>query len=127
MKKTAVLVLIFLYALSSFGIGIRQFYCCGKLKATSLNIIASPKKSCSAGESNGCCNTKYQYFKVKDSHFGTQEINSPFNHLAEAPLLLFPTWDLSLVTTQTSSGFFAHAPPLPPCTPIYIMNCVYRI
>ena len=127
MKKATVIVLLMLYTLSSFGIGVRQFYCCGKLKTTVLSIVPGPKKICSGGSGDGCCKTEYQFFKVKDSHFGSQEINSPFQQVAEVYFSPIPAWDVPFVKTEVSTNVSAHGPPLPAATPIYIFNCVYRI
>ena len=92
MKKIALLLLINIYALSAFGIGIKQFYCCGKLQSTSISFVQNPTEKCdNGGEKSGCCKTKFQSLKVKDSHIAADAINNPVKHFSEviAPLNVF--------------------------------------
>jgi hypothetical protein len=126
MKKVGLILLLNIYALASFGIGIRQFYCCGKLKSTDISFARADLKKCSNGdESDGCCKTKYQTFKVNDSHVpGTITTIPAF---ADSKLFITP-FDISLPVSESNDiANASHAPPLYHITPIYILNCVYRI
>lgn len=129
MKKAALILLLSLYTLSVAGIGIKQFYCCGKLKSTSISFTREAKEKCKNGdEKSDCCKTKYQTFKVKDSHIAAADISSPAKHFTDVHLIT-PSFDIitALVTGPVNHTNESHAPPLHHGVPIYILNCVYRI
>ena len=76
MKRISLIFLLLIYTLSSFGIGVRQFYCCGKLKSTKVTFIQTENKKCSKDDgTTDCCKTKFKSIKVKDSHFAADGIN----------------------------------------------------
>ncbi len=128
MKKAALILLLSLYTLSVAGIGIRQFYCCGKLKSTNISFTRDSKQKCKNGdEKSDCCKTKYQTFKVKDSHIAAKDISSPANQFIDLHIIT-PSFDITaLVTRPVNHTNESHAPPLHHGVPIYILNCVYRI
>ena len=126
-RKFALILLLTIYALSSFGIGIKQFYCCGKLKSTDISFVEQDKKKCGNGnESDGCCKTKYQVFKVKDSHVAAEGLSIPTKFFAELHLLTSPIEIAALTIESKRIADPIHGPP-PPNIPLYIFNCVYRI
>ncbi len=44
----------------------------------SVAIADDAKDKCGKGNTkDGCCKTKYQYFKVKDSHLVTADLTTP--------------------------------------------------
>ena len=129
MKKIALILLICIYALSSFGIGIKQFYCCGKLKSTNISFIQDSKQKCGMGdEKGGCCKTKFKSFKVKDSHIAAGDISNPIKHFTELHFFT-PAFEVQALTNKpTDVANASHAPPiLHPGTPVYIFNCNFRI
>ena len=124
MKKIALILMISMYAFSSFGIGIKQFYCCGKLKSTSFSFIQDAKKLC---KESGCCKTTFHSLKIKDSHIGTDAINNTTKFFSET-LILHPSHKVVYLVEQQSLIInTAHAPPLLNGLPLYISYCVYRI
>lgn len=128
MKKISLILLILIYSLSSFGIGIRQFYCCGKLESTTLSFFQVEKKKCDKDDgTSGCCKTEFKSFKVKDSHEAAADINAPGKHITD--LFLFaPAFEILTLSRQTSDvANAAHAPPQGQTIPIYILDCAYRI
>ena len=128
MKKIALILLLNIYALASFGISIRQFYCCGQLKSTGISFTQNgTKKGGNSDENDGCCKTKYQTFKVKDSHTPGYGVSIPIVPFTD--LQLFATSpDLSLLISEPRDVENAsHAPPLHHNIPIYLLNCIYRI
>lgn len=128
MKKIALLLLINIYALSAFGIGIKQFYCCGKLQSTSISFVQNPTEKCdNGGEKSGCCKTKFQSLKVKDSHIAADAINNQVKHFSEV-INFTPSFEnQKLLLQQTVVNNRSHAPPLIHGTPLYILHCLYRI
>jgi len=128
MKKVSLILLTIIYALSSFGIGVRQFYCCGKLKSTTVTLIQTENKKCSNDDgTSGCCKTKLKSFKVKDSHVAADGINAPGKHIADI-CLVAPSFEiLALVKQSGDIANAAHAPPSQHGIPLYILDCTYRI
>ncbi|MEO7394596.1 MAG: hypothetical protein ABIU11_06600 [Chitinophagaceae bacterium] len=128
MKKIALILLISMYALSSFGIGIEQFYCCGTLKSTSISFLREVKEKCSKGdEKNGCCQTQFTSLKVKDTHIPAGAISSSVNIFPDIVLFNSPFDGVELLTHQTIVNNPGHAPPLLKDTPLYILNCNFLI
>ena len=128
MKKFALIILIFMYTLSSFGISVNQFYCCGKLKTTSLGFTHAVTEKCGAKKMmTGCCKTTFKSLQVKDNHVAA----TGFNNLAKfftAVHLNYAAINLASVSTcKNSTAYSGHAPPLHYNVPIYILHCAYLI
>ena len=126
MKRTAIILLLAVYLLSSLGVAADSHYCCGILQSTTL--FHDTKPDCKmASQMKNCCKTKKQYFKVKDQHIGAFafNLNTKLFPAINTPHL---TNDLSLnFPKQEVVSFNNHAPPDRPETPVYILNCTYRI
>jgi hypothetical protein len=127
-RKGSVILLLLIYAISSSGMSIRQFYCCGKLKSVSLVIDNFPKQDCDKGDGNdGCCKNKFQYFKIKDTHLASSELIAPYLlHLD----LAVPLDDFLAKIVALQNEIALNSGPSPPATttvPIYLSNCVFRI
>ena len=128
MKKATLILLICIYSLATMGFSLKQFYCCGKLKSTTLSLVQEEKESCGKGnEKSGCCDNKYQFFKVKDNHIAADEVNSPVKHCVDLHLFTPSFQDISFVSQKTAIAYNSNAPPLRTGVPIYIYNCVFRI
>ena len=128
MKRTAVILLVTLYSLSTFGVNLKEFYCCGKLKSVSLALSAEKTNKCSKGENDeACCKTKYQYFKVKDNHFASSHIAAPLNYFSDLHTTSAFYQFATLATQKIGVINGCHAPPLHSSVPIYISHCVFRI
>jgi hypothetical protein len=129
MKKIALIFLICLYSLSTFGIGIKQFYCCGKLKSTDITFIQQESKGkCGKGdEKSGCCQTRYKSLKVKDSHIVAGDISMPVKHFTDLHLFTPSFITMALVNQPMAITNTSHDPPLHQGISIYILHCVYRI
>ena len=130
MKRVALILLIFIYSLSSFGIGIRQFYCCGQLKSTNVTFVQKElKENCGKGEAmnSGCCQTKFTTLKIKDSHIAADDVNSPVKHFTDLHLFT-PLFEvMALANQQMDIANPSHAPPSSQDIPIYILCCTYLI
>ncbi len=128
MKKVGLILLMLIYSLSSFGIGVRQFYCCGKLESTTFSFLQVEKKKCDKDDgTTGCCKTEFKSFKIKDSHVGADGVNLPAKQILDL-FLVTPSFEILLVTKQSADiANEAHAPPLFGKIPLYILDCTYRI
>ena len=128
MKKVSLLILLCIYTISTFGIGIREFYCCGKLASIHFSFIQEAKEKNAKGESdkNNCCKTTHKFFKVKDTHKGASDpsgISSPVVCLPQtAPVFTSPLFS----STPITAGHAANGPP-GDRLPIYLSNRVFRI
>ena len=128
MKRTTIILLISIYALSTFGLSLKEFYCCGKLQSISFAISYAEKAKCSKGSNNDdCCKTKYQYFKVKDNHLSSSHVAAPLNSFSDLHTITNTYQFISFTTHEIDVINGSHAPPLHKGIPIYISNCVFRI
>lgn len=124
MKKILLILLICAYALSTMGVGLGEFYCCGKLKDKFISLADTNKKECTK---EGCCKTKYQFFKVKDNHLASADIHLPAKHFT---VLYFyaPAYTPVSFVQQTAPAHRSHAPPqYDDNKPLYLSNCIFRI
>ena len=128
MKKVAVILLLSIYSLATFGIGVKQFYCCGKLKSTSIALVQDANEKCNMGNAeSGCCKTKFHTLKVKDSHIVNYAITNPIKHFSEIITFNSSFESIGLAQQQVVVNNPSHAPPLHQGIPLYILNCIYRI
>ena len=128
MKRTALLLLICIYSLSTFGVSLKEFYCCGKLKSVTVTLQEYENQKCNKrDDKNGCCKTKFQFYKVTDKHFGSNILTGPVKHFTELPLFTTYIQIISPVVQQAEIANSNHAPPLYNGVPAYISNCVFRI
>ena len=128
MKRISLIFLLLIYTLSSFGIGIRQFYCCGKLKSTTISFEQEVKEKCGKGDENGgCCQTKFKSLKVKDSHIAADAISIPFKQFTDLHLFV-PSFEVMTLANQPMNvANTSHAPPVLHGISVYILNCNFRI
>jgi hypothetical protein len=129
MKKASLLILIVIYAVSSFGIGIRAFYCCGKLKSVHVSFVQEAKEKLAKGEAGAgnCCKTTHHFFKVKDNHKAADNIypiSVPVTQLYDlGSIFNAPVYFTEPVAVSNRS----HAPPIAGSVPIYVSNRVFLI
>ncbi|MDB4925923.1 MAG: hypothetical protein JWR23_1979 [Mucilaginibacter sp.] len=75
----------------------------------------------------GCCKTKTQLLKVKDQHVGSESFSlnaNLFNAIIPTCLIV----DFSVYSFKPEyTAFNSHAPPDQAKTPVYILNCNYRV
>ncbi len=124
MKKSLLILLLCAYSLSTMGVGFGEFYCCGKLKSTFIALAAGNKEKCSK---EGCCKTKYQFFKVKDNHLASADIHLPAKHFT-ALHFYTPVFVPVFFVQPPVPANQSHAPPLyDDNLPLYLTNNVFRI
>ena len=127
-KKLVLIVLISIYTTATFGIGVKSFYCCNKLKSTTITFTVTAKEKCNTkGMKGGCCKTKFQFFKVKDNHVAADNVISPAKSFTDLHFTIPSFQMLTAVPQQIIVAHYSNAPPLHNGLPIYIFNCVYRI
>jgi len=128
MKKVVAILLLFVYAASIAGFGIKTFYCCSKLRSVSA-ILLLDRSSGNAADKNddGCCNTKYSFFKIKDNHKAASALTVPVQPVVDV-LFDFPSSPVgSCFYGNIQVAHRSNAPPPFVGRPTYMINCVYRI
>ncbi len=128
MKRVVLIFLIGVYSLSALGIGLSGFYCCGKLKSITLAFTTNGKDKSTKGVNNeGCCKTKYQYYKVEDKHLATVEQATLNKYYTNPVSFITPYKNTCFVPQQVNILNGCNAPPLHTGVPIYISNRVFRV
>ena len=128
MKKLTAILLITIYSLSSFGISLKHFYCCGKLKSVTISLSHGGNAKCNKGNSeSGCCKTKYQFFKVKDNHFATAQCTAPLKYQVDLITFYSYSQTTSFLPNEDAIINSNHAPPLISGVPLYISNCIFTV
>lgn len=129
MKKITVILLTLLYLVSTSGMAISNFYCCGKLKETYIFNHHDYGKDCKGNKkTKGCCDTKTVYYKVKDNHSPSTEVkanSSDFSKFLFNPFI--PLFIFQHASNQTNLFEFLHAPPLISKQPVYLFVRNFRI
>ncbi len=127
MKKIVLLLLICNYSLATMGFSLKEFYCCGKLKSVTVELNPNKKQTCNKGDGSGCCDNKYQFYKVKDNHLSGKVVDISPKYVTDLDLFTSEVQSTAFVTHEVDVINGRHAPPLYTGVPIYISNCVFRI
>src|SRR3982751_2090154 len=114
MKKASLILLICCYSLATIGLSLKQFYCCGKLSSVTVVLTQVEKKAGNERyKEQGCCNNKYQFFKVNDNHFAGNISKVPCKPFIDLGLII-PSFRqiLLLASPNTMVADNTNAPPL---------------
>lgn len=128
MKKITIILLLGSYSLSTLGLSLKSFYCCGKLQSVTVSIKQDQQQNC--GNDDGmsdCCKTKYQFFKVKDNHVAGDVVNAPILHFCYIHLFTFSYQIINYPSKKNEIANLINAPPLHSAVADYIFNCVFRV
>lgn len=128
MKKLLLIVAILVYATAIMGVGVKEFYCCGKLTSVSLSLPDAAKEQCGKMTSmTGCCKTTIRYVKLKDTHITAEKVAGPAS--VSVPVFIAVTTPIVQPVSEQASSIVngTHAPPLYRGVPIYLSNRVFRI
>ncbi|MEJ7768459.1 MAG: hypothetical protein WKF89_11655 [Chitinophagaceae bacterium] len=127
MKKIVLILLICSYSLATMGFSLKEFYCCGKLKSVTVELTPNKKQTCNKGDGSGCCDNKYQFYKVKDNHLSGKAVDIPLKYFTDLDLFTSVIQSISFSIQEIDVMNGSHAPPLYTGVPIYLSNCVFRI
>ena len=110
------------------GFTLKQFFCCGQLKSISLTNGQNTENNCrNVNQKSGCCNNKFQFFKVNDNHFTSDDIKAPVKQVIDLHLFTPSFQEIPFCNSKIIICNRSNAPPLYPGVPTYINNCVFRI
>ncbi len=128
MKKVVLILLICSYSLATMGFSLKEFYCCGKLKSVTLELTPNKKQTCNKGDGgSGCCDNKYQFYKVKDNHVASKDVNNSLKYFTDLNLFT-PTFQKILFSSpKIFVANRSNAPPIHSGVSTYLFNCVFRI
>ena len=110
------------------GFSTNEFYCCGKLTSSTIELSPNKKHTCNNNkEKKDCCESKYHFFKVQDTHISGKDIDLDNKYFFVLDLFPSEVQLISFVSPQIDLINGSHAPPVYSGIPIYISNCVFRI
>jgi hypothetical protein len=127
-KRTALILLTFVYLLSCTGVAVDRFYCCGKLATVNLIYGASDHSDSKTDKKkDNCCKNERQNFKIKDNHFSAASFS--LHHPLPVVISNRISFDLGEVASLVPliNVYHGHAPPGFAVVPIYTLYCTYRI
>ena len=128
MKKIAIILLLGVYSLSTLGLSLKSFYCCGKLKSVTVTITQDQQQNCANNDGmSDCCKTKYQFFKVKDNHVAGDVVTTPALHFCYLHLFTSSFRIINYPSEKNEVANLSNAPPLHHTVPEYIFNRVFRV
>ena len=128
MKRTALILLTFVYLLSCTGVAVNRFYCCGKLATVNFIYGASDHSDSKTDKKkDDCCKKERLNFKIKDNHFSAASFS--LHHPLPVVISNRISFDLDEVANLVSSNdaYHGNAPPGFTVEPIYTLYCNYRI
>lgn len=128
MKRVTAISLLLLYSLTLVGLGVKQFYCCGKLMEVSLGLADATEHACKKDlEKKNCCETAFKTLKVEDSHFSAEGVNIPATFFFTLVGIQVPSWSIEPLIERPYHIHYGNGPPLYSHIPTYMLNCIYRI
>ncbi|MFZ1528291.1 MAG: hypothetical protein WAT19_06115 [Ferruginibacter sp.] len=126
LKKLFLIALIISYGLSSFGVSLNYFYCCGKLKSVTLKTQTNPR--CSPKKKKGCCENKKVSLKLgidqKAAETKSIAADVPFKDITPARYAAVKSETFG--DTAAGQNNFSNGPPLS-LLKKNILHCVFRI
>lgn len=129
MKKIVIIFFTLFYLISTSGIILNNFYCCGKLKTTSIFSFHDYGKSCKGNQKPGCCDTKTVFLKIRDNQLPSTKVkvNSPdFIKIFHSTIASLFTFQYHNSETKLFALHYS-PPPLISKQPIYLSVCNFRI
>jgi hypothetical protein len=128
MKKVVVIFLLCIYSLATMGFCLKQFYCCGKLKSVTFSLTHETKEKCDKGDlKSNCCESKFQFLKIKDHHISAEKVDFIAKYLVDFPSYIHSFQHLNILSEKKSVAYRGNAPPTHLVTPLYIYHSVFRI
>jgi hypothetical protein len=110
------------------GLSLKSFYCCGNLESVTVSISQDEQQKCNDSDRmSDCCQTKYQFYKVKDNHFVGDHIDSPVKQFVELDPFTSTSQIINYPSGLIDPASQSKIPPLIHGVAGYIFNCVIRV
>jgi hypothetical protein len=127
-KKIIAILLLSLYSLSTLGLSLKSFYCCGNLESVTVSISQHVQNTgANKDGTSNCCKTKFQILKVKDNHVAGDVVNAPALHFCYLHLFTSSFRIIKFPSQEIYVAHLSNAPPLIHTVPNYIFDCDFRI
>ena len=123
MKKVLLILLICVYAISTFGVSIKEFHCCGQLKSVGISYVTVHLNN----GNRDCCETTHHFFKITTSHLVAKHVKKPVKPITDPILTLHPSGIALSIPQLFSYTSTTQSAPILYKAPIYTLHCVYRI
>ncbi|WP_074237707.1 hypothetical protein [Chitinophaga niabensis] len=123
MKKVLLILLICVYAISTFGVSIKEFHCCGQLKSVGISYITVLHNNANSD----CCETTHHFYKITTSHLAAKHVKKPVKPVTDQTFSLYPSGITFTIPRLSSYTNTTRAYPVPFKAPIYTRHCVFRI
>jgi hypothetical protein len=128
-KKTAVILLLFIYGSATMGATIHLHYCMNSFVGWSLwhSNKGNECGKCGMKEKTGrCCKDEHKQVKLTTEHQKSPVVQSL--QLLEAPVFVTPVSEFTFkTTTEIQTLPVSHAPPKISKQRLYILHCIFLI
>jgi hypothetical protein len=126
MKKCLLFMIMLVYGLSSSGMSVKLYYCCGKLER--ITFSSKFETTCAGKEKTSvteCCDKKEVDLKVKaDQEPTSKQVNFVSSHVITTA---FQVTAQAVHLSEARLNPFGNGPPLSSPLPLFIKNSVFRI
>jgi hypothetical protein len=126
MKKLLFFIVFIIYSLSSFGVSLNYFYCCGKLKQVSV-ALKHKGGECNGFKGKDCCKNKIVQLKISDEQQHQPIVALGIEKLFPVGVLQATFSPQAIIGLIDTSSFISHSPPLLSHTSLSILFGVFRI
>jgi hypothetical protein len=128
MKKLLAIMMLLMYGLSSTGMTLHFYYCCGKLDK--VNFISAEVKHCNKAKQytapeKQCCDNKEISLKITSEQTPGKILYSSVQFIADKATPPDSSLSSPIETIKLTPEVFAPPPLSSP--PLFILNCVFRI
>lgn len=126
LKKLLTILILVCYSISSFGVSLNYFYCCGKLKTISFTTT-NKGKNCKGDLKKGCCKNEKVKVKLKTDQKVSNAENSNFEQGVYDNVIHHCNYTFSSKNIATTQKEFYQLPPPKFSFKRHILYCTYRI
>jgi hypothetical protein len=127
LKRSAAIILTFLYFITVSGFALNLHYCFNQLSSVQID---APSKTCTNGlavSKMKCCKDKHIEVKIKDSHEAgvKSTLSKIFNE--DIPVILFGNIFFALPGNNIATVSYRGPPDVLHKSPLFLKNCTFRI
>lgn len=126
MKRILIIAILITYAISSFGVSINYFYCCGKLKTVSFTHDTK-EKNCKSKSGKGCCKNETVIVKLNADQKNSDQTSFQFASAVTATISPATYYDVINLSNAGNVNLFYKRPPPDLFTSKRILYCIFRI
>jgi len=126
-KKALLFAVLVFYTLSSMGVSLNYFYCCGKLKSITVKVNTEDQGKCHKKDHKRCCDHVTVDLKLNVDQLQT-DVHSLTHYDLSVPVLLYSGDPFSLNESNNRNlNLLYKEPHYKSKYALYILNRVFRI